>query len=106
MGLYSRRKGADGEREIVGILKHSFPNVRRRASGEESQTDRGRDLDGMPGICAQVERGARVHIERKLYEAFTAAQGTHDLPVAFTRADRGEWLATMYVHDFMRLCDD
>lgn len=103
-GRYSRNKGARGEREVAKLLRSIVPTARRRSSGEESQVDQGRDLDGLPGLCAQVCLSARPPIERKLNEALAAAkQG--EKAVAFTRSDRGRWLATMPMSQWLVLWD-
>lgn len=103
-GRHSRDKGARGEREIASLLHLVFPDARRRSTGEESQTDQGRDLAGTPGFCAQVCRAVHPPIERKVREAVEASK-PGDLSVAFTRSDRGEWLATMPLPHWMAIVD-
>lgn len=100
MGKMQREKGARGEREIAQLLRPVFPGVHRRSTGEESQTDQGRDLADTPGLCAQVCRASRPPIERKVREALSASK-SGELSVAFTRSDRGEWLATMPLPHWM-----
>lgn len=104
LGAKSRRKGAVGEREVAVLLRRSFPDARRRSSGEESQVERGRDLSGVPGFCVQVCRAVRPPIERKLVEA-QKVRAAGELAVAFTRSDRGMWLATMAIHDWLAAID-
>lgn len=103
-GKASRRKGAVGEREVASLLRRVFPDARRRSSGEESQTEQGRDLSGMPGFCAQVCRARRPPIERKLREA-AAARKAGEMAVAFTRSDGGHWIASMSLFDWMQAVD-
>lgn len=106
MGKRSREKGARGEREVVELLRPVFPLARRRCAGEESQGRRGRDLDGTPGWCPQVQLAASPTIERKFREAASAAE-QGERPVAFTRRSRigegEEWLATVRARDFLEL---
>ena len=106
MSAWSRLKGAEGEREVVALLRDIFPSVRRRCSGEESQERQGRDLDGVPGLCIQVQRAKAPTIERKLREAEAAAEGS-EYPVAFTRrcarGVRDPWLVTMLAEDFIEI---
>lgn len=101
MGAKSRRKGAVAEREVVGLIRGLFPNARRRVSGEESQGGQGRDIDGTPGFCIQVNHSARPPIERKLNEAAKACRG--EWPLAFTKRTGGKWLVTMHEETFHSL---
>lgn len=104
MGIAQRRKGKVGEQEAVKILLPAFPLARsKRAGGESSTVDRGRDILGTPGYCIQVHRGRSATCERKLEEAVAAATGTYDVPVALVRRDRGQWTATLRADDFLAL---
>lgn len=102
MGRKSRDKGARGELEVVELLRPVYPGVRRRCAGEESQGRRGRDLDGTPGLCPQVQLSDAPTIERKLREAMAAA-GVDETAVAFTRRTRGVWFATLPASDLIGL---
>lgn len=82
MSRSQRDKGARGEREAADLLRPAFPAVRRRCSGEESQSERGRDLAGTPGWCVQVAVGSRPPIERKFLEAEAAIASGMELPLA------------------------
>ena len=104
MGRKSREKGAAGEREVAALLRPIFPDVRRRCSGEESQGDRGRDLDGVPGWAVQVQCAARPTPEKKLGEALAvAAPGERAVAITRTcsRSRSGQWLATLRLADFL-----
>jgi hypothetical protein len=101
-GRRSRDKGARGEREVADLLRAVFPAVRRRCAGEESQSCQGRDLDGTPGLVVQCQLSDAPTIERKLREAI-GASGGDEVPVAFTRRTRGEWLATLRGADLVKL---
>lgn len=102
MGAMQRRKGAVGEREVAEMLRAVFPNARRRACGEESQCDQGRDLDGTPGYVVQCQSSNAPTIERKLREAVGAAKAG-EVPLAFTRRTRGEWIVTLRASDFLAI---
>jgi len=106
MGKKSRAKGAAGEREVVAIVKALWPQAARRASGEESQEQRGRDLKNTPGFCVQVQLAKLPKPEKKLGEAIGVARA-HETPVAFTRrcsrGKSGEWLVTLRASDFVTL---
>ena len=94
MSASQRRKGARGELELAAELRDLFPAVARRAAGEESQDDQGRDLKGTPGFCFQCGRGKGPRPEAKLREAMAAAH-TDELPIACIRRDGGDWFAVL-----------
>lgn len=109
LSRFARQKGARGEREVRDILTVVFPKARRRACGEEVQgVALGRDLDGTPGLCVQVQLSARPTIEQKLREAIAAAE-PGEQPVAFTRRSSskqiaaGPWIVSMRAEDFVKL---
>lgn len=103
--MMSSRKGKRGEVEAVNLLLPIFPLARsKRAGGESATVDRGRDILGTDGWCVQVMRSARPDIHRKLSEAMGCAQAD-EIPLALTRKDRGEWLATLPAAHLMELLD-
>jgi hypothetical protein len=81
-----------------------FPDARRRSSSEAAGFELGRDLDGVPGWCVQVQCARSTTPERKLDEAIAAA-GRGERPIAFTRrssrSGSGEWLVTLRASDFL-----
>lgn len=109
MGAMQRRKGARLEREAAELLRPAFPNVSRRAAGEESQERRGVDLKGTGHLVVQVTGGARPALLRKFREVVAAIPAGRYLdqprPVALVLAktDRGEWLATLRARDLVEL---
>jgi len=104
-GMLSRRKGKLGEQGAVQLLRAAFPLVRsKRAGGETLTIDRGRDLLDTPGFCVQVMRAARPDIHRKFSEAAAVAK-PDEIPVALTRRDRGQWLATIPASAFVAMVD-
>ena len=103
MGAMERRKGMRGELEVVEILKADFPSAARRASGEESQADQGRDLKGTPGLCVQVQLTAGPTTPlRKLMEAECAAR-EGEIPLAFVRRDRTDWYVAIRPHHLLAI---
>jgi hypothetical protein len=109
-GSMSRRKGMRGELEVAALLRRVFPDVRRRASGEESQGGQGRDLDGTPGFAWQVQLGDRTTPEKKLAEAAgsvkqLARESARTVPIAATRRTRGDWLVTLRLEDFLGILE-
>jgi hypothetical protein len=91
-----------GERQIAKLLRGAFPAVRRRVSGEESQDESsGRDLDGLPGFCAQVHWGQRGLVEK--WKQAAAVAGKDEKAVLFSKKTGGEWIVTLSLEGFLGL---
>lgn len=116
MGALSRNKGASAERDVVTLLVASglYPDARRRASGEETldgrggMEDQGRDLKGTPGLCVQVQFSKRPAPLKKFREACDAArpatgERSAEMPVAFVRENRGDWVVVLRATDLLAL---
>lgn len=102
MPINSKRKGANGERELARKLnEHGFGtrrSVQYNGKAEEGQAD----LVGLDGIHIESKRVERLNI----YDAM--AQAKHDakadeLPTVFHRKNNAKWLVTMELDDWMRL---
>lgn len=97
-----RRKGNNAEREIAGILTDLLGlKVRRRL--QEGRSDDAGDLEGLPGVCAQVKSYSDV--QRAIREALhdlpaqmEAAGATHG--VGFIRRPGGQWLAVQSIEQW------
>lgn len=101
-----RQKGAAGERRAAELLQPLFPDVRRRAAGEESQERRGVDLKNTPGFAVQVNTSAHPKPIKKFDEVARAArEGERPLSIyrQQSRSVSGEWLATIRVTDLVEL---
>ena len=102
MGAMQRNKGAAAEREVAEMFRaHGWLKANRRSTGEESQTEQGRDLKGTEPFCVQVQHATRTTPERKLSEAEVAADG--QIPVAFIRRTRGTWMVCMKAVDWFNM---
>jgi hypothetical protein len=108
-GLTSQRKGRRGEQEVAILLRPLFPLVRtRRAGGETSPIDRGRDLLGTDGLCVQIKCHGRPQPIQALKEAAAAAHGS-EIPVAFVKLSRvgngrsSPWCVIMEAESFIGL---
>jgi len=86
MSALSRNKGATGERWAADLLAlaHGLHDAERRCSGEESQSEQGRDLKGTPGYCVQVKNVATPSPMRAIAEA-EAVCPPYEIPVALVR---------------------
>ena len=96
--INSRRKGADGERELAKKLREYGFDCRR---GQQYSGIEGEDVVGLDGIHIEVKRVERLNI----YDAVDQAKRDSDfedlpfdwpkLPAVFHRKNHCEWLVTM-----------
>jgi hypothetical protein len=88
-----RRKGGDGEREIVALVRNLTGwDVRRRVRQHEGDSD----VEGIPGWCCEVKRHARAtRADVRCWWRQTVRQAAIAglRPVLFYRLDRDEWRA-------------
>jgi Holliday junction resolvase len=97
--MNSKQKGARGERELSSKLKEYGYDTRRGqqycgANGEA-------DVVGLEGIHIECKRVEKLNIHDAVSHAKADAKG--ELPAAFHRKDRCEWLVTMTLDDWMKL---
>ncbi|MDI9473095.1 MAG: hypothetical protein QM221_09315 [Bacillota bacterium] len=97
----SKRKGADGERELSRKLReHGYGDARRGQQYSGASGDA--DVIGLPGIHVECKRRERLN----LYDAM--AQAKHDcsedrLPAVMHRKNNCKWLVTMEIDDWIEL---
>ena len=99
--MNSRRKGAQGERELAGILREEYGYDARRGQ-QYSGANGDADVVGLPGIHIECKRVEHLN----LYDAMSQSQ--HDArdgetPVVMHRKNNCKWLVTMRLDDFMDL---
>lgn len=99
----SRRKGAEGERELASKLREYGYDSRRGQQYCGANGDA--DVIGLPGVHIECKRVEKLN----LYDAM--AQSVHDakegeVPAVFHRKNRCEWLVTLRFDDFMRMYGD
>lgn len=102
MGKPSRDKGARGEVALVNWLRaNGYPDARRYLAGDGRQPG---DVDGIPGLCADVKNCARLDIPGWLRQV-RAEAGPNRTPLVVVKprgvADPGEWWAITTVRDFL-----
>ena len=106
MGAKSRRKGARGELELVAALLPIFP-MARRGLGQTRGGQDGPDVEGCEPFWFESKRQKRPNILAALAQAIGDMGNANDpgmrWPVAVTRRDRAEPLATMRLSDFLEL---
>lgn len=89
MGRSSQRKGADGEREIMGILQRLGYHVDRGGSETFGTIP---DLIGLPGVHIECKRVERLNISEAMKQAIRDAQRFRDgAPTVFHRRNREPW---------------
>ena len=91
----SRRKGAEGEREIANILKNHGYDARRGQQYSGANGDA--DVVGLPGIHIEVKRVEALNIDKAMEQAITDAK-PGEMP-----ANGKEWKATVRLEDFIKL---
>ena len=108
MGARSKRKGSEGEREFLQLLK---------SAGIEAKRNDQMFIGGVdnPDISARIG-GRAFHFEVKrterfrLYDAVEQAQSDangHRVPVVAHRMNRRPWVVVLSLEDFLKLtgCD-
>lgn len=101
MGRSSQRKGAEGERELAGILQAHGYAVERGGSLSFGEVP---DLMGLPGIHIEVKLVERLNLRAAMEQAERDAAYFHDgLPAVFHRQNRQPWLVTMRLNDWLEL---
>ena len=99
--MNSSRKGADGERELAGILEAEGFQMER--GGTES-FGTAPDLSGLPGIHIEVKRVEKLNIFVAMAQAIRDAARFRDgYPAVFHRRNRKPWLVTMLLSDWLRM---
>ncbi len=99
MGRSSQRKGADGERELAGLLRDHGYSIERGGSLSYGEVP---DLVGLPGVHIEVKRVERLNIGEAMSQAIRDAVRFRDgMPVLFHRRNRQPWLVTMRLEDWI-----
>ena len=101
MGRSQQRKGADGERELVEVLK-GYGFQTQRGGSETFGTVP--DLIGLPGIHVECKRVERLNIYEAMNQAVCDSLRFRDgLPAVFHRRNRQPWLVSMKLSDWIKL---
>ena len=98
--MNSKRKGAEGERELARKLRDYGFKTRRGQQYCGANGDA--DVVGLPGIHIECKRVERLN----LYDAMAQARNDAcpgEFPTVFHRRDRCEWLVTMPLDDWINM---
>lgn len=100
-GRRSRRRGADGERELANLLTdHGHPCRRgqqHRGGGDSP------DVVGLDGVHIECKRVEALNVERAMEQSRRDAEGSGDLPVVMHRRNYEVWKVTMDLEDWLPL---
>lgn len=98
--MNSRRKGAEGERELARVLRGYGYDSRR---GQQYCGVNGdADVLGLPGIHIECKRVEKLNVSEAMQQSQRDAR-KGELPAVFHRKNREQWLVTMPLDDWMRL---
>lgn len=98
--MNSRRKGAEGERELAQVLREYGYSSRRGQQYCGANGDA--DVVGLPGIHIECKRVEKLNISEAMRQSQRDAR-EGELPAVFHRKNREQWLVTMSLEDWIRL---
>lgn len=102
MGAHSKRKGKSGELEVAAFLRLYGFEARRGqqfAGGGDSPDV----VHDMPGWHIEVKRTGRQCDLQKAMDQAHEDKKAGEWPLVVHRCDRGIWLATVKLEDFLRM---
>ena len=101
MGRSSQRKGAEGERELVSVLKGYGYETFRGGSETYGTVP---DVVGLPDVHIEVKRVERLNVPEAMKQAVKDAEHFNDgMPALFHRRNREPWMVTMRLDDWVKL---
>ncbi len=99
ISINSKEKGKRGELELAHELKKDgYTDVRRTVQYSGRTDDGAADLVGLPSIHIECKRVEKLNMEQAVRDH---ADG--EMPAVFHRRNRGEWMVTMRLEDWIRL---
>ena len=97
----SRRKGADGERELAALLRDYGYDARRGQQYSGCNGDA--DVIGIPGVHIECKRVEHLNIDAALDQAISDARAKGEMPAVFHRKNKRPWMVTLRIEDFIEL---
>jgi hypothetical protein len=98
--MNSKRKGAEGERELARKLKEYGYNTRRGQQYCGANGDA--DIVGLPYIHIECKRVEALNVSKAMSQAKADAR-ENEIPAVFHRRNKEKWLVTMELDDFMKI---
>lgn len=99
--MNSRDKGKRGELELAHILREYGFDARRGQQYAGANGDP--DVTGIPGVHIECKRVERLNLENAYDQSKRDAARRGDIPTVMHRKNRGEWLVTLGLGDFLVL---
>ena len=100
MAINSKRKGNEAERELAAILREYGYQARRGVQFCGLNGDA--DVIGLQGVHIEVKRVEHLNIHEAMKQAVRDAR-EGEKPIVAHRRNRGEWMVTMKLDDFIEL---
>lgn len=98
--MNSKRKGAEGERELSRVLKGYGFSTRR--SQQYCGANGDADVVGIPGLHIECKRVEKLNIDDAMDQSIKDAK-EDEIPVVIHRKNRRSWKVTMELEDFVKL---
>ena len=98
--MNSRRKGAEGERELARELREYGYDSRRGQQYCGANGDA--DVVGLPGVHIECKRVEKLNISEAMRQS-QRDKREGELPAVFHRKNREQWLVTMSLDDRIKL---
>ena len=99
-GKRSRERGKRAELELANLIRDTWGYDVHRGKVFYHESD----MVGLEGIHPEVKRVERLNIHEAMAQAIKEAEKRQDgLPTVFFRRNRGEWLCTMRLTDWIDL---
>lgn len=95
-----RQKGKKGELELAHVLRDYGYDTRRGQQYCGANGDA--DVVGLPGVHIECKRVERLNLEDAVAQAQRDAR-PGEMPVVMHRRNRGQWLVTMPLADWVEL---
>jgi Holliday junction resolvase len=103
----ARNKGSNYEREVASYLSEKLSlDVKRALLSGGGRHTGAADLEGLPGISAELKRVEKLNVYDAMKQANEAAVRTGDTPVVITRrngVETGDSLVVMKLSDWVKL---
>lgn len=106
MAVNSKRKGAQGERELARVLRE-YGFECRRSQQYCGGTEESADIVGLPYIHIECKRVEALNIDKAMEQAIRDSKPAINeplkIPAVFHRRNGKEWKVTMYLRDWMEI---
>lgn len=100
MPINSRAKGKRGELELANVLKEYGYDTRRGV--QYNGSDGSPDVVGLPSVHIECKRVEKLNLDKAMSQSIRDARDG-EIPVVMHRKDRGDWLVTMQLVDWIEL---